>query len=271
MIRSGPVLLISLCLLSSCVAAPASSVPEERSPVSPTPGCVLSGTAQKLRLEPDIELGVYLPPCYDARSSDLYPVLYLLPGVGGMSQDWFEVGLAAAADHSILSGEVPPFLIVTTDNTYDFITLDTILVKIIPYIESHYRVDPERRYRAVAGGSLGGASAYLLAFQHPDLFASAGVFGNGLIFGQEEMIRGWLSAIPVGLKPRVLLNSGESDTFMLQQARALIPLLDEAGIAHTEIFSPGVHSYTYWITNFPAYFRWLAEDWQKSAPAANQH
>jgi S-formylglutathione hydrolase FrmB len=49
---------------------------------------------------------------------------------------------------------------------------------------------------------------------------------------------------------------------MLQQAKALIPYLDRYGIPHTEIFSPGDHSYTYWLTNFPVYFHWLTKDWK---------
>ncbi len=49
---------------------------------------------------------------------------------------------------------------------------------------------------------------------------------------------------------------------MLQQAKALLPYLDKYGIQHTEIFSPGGHSNSYWLTNFPAYFHWLAEDWK---------
>jgi S-formylglutathione hydrolase FrmB len=102
----------------------------------------------------------------------------------------------------------------------------------------------------------------VLTFQHPDLFASAGVFGNGLTTGQEAQDEAWLQAIPANLKPHVFLNSGEQDTYMLQQAKALIPYLDKYNIQHTEIFSPGDHSYSYWVTNFPAYFHWLAEDWK---------
>ena len=70
-----------------------------------------------------------------------------------------------------------------------------------------------------------------------------------------------LQTIPLNLKPRIFLNDGEQDTYMLQQAKALIPYLDKYKISHTEVFTPGTHSTTYWLTNFPAYFRWLAKDW----------
>lgn len=103
---------------------------------------------------------------------------------------------------------------------------------------------------------------YDITFQHPDLFASAGVFGNGLVTGREAQIEAWLKAIPPDMKPRLFLNSSESDTYMLQQAKALIPLLDKYGIENTEIFSPGGHSGEYWPSNFLTYFRWLEEDWK---------
>jgi hypothetical protein len=72
----------------------------------------------------------------------------------------------------------------------------------------------------------------------------------------------WLKAIPADLKPRLFLNSGEQDTYMLQQAKALLPFLDKYGLQHTEIFNPGGHSSIYWLSNFPAFYHWLAEDWK---------
>ena len=206
-------------------------------------------------------VGLYLPPCYNPDSGFLYPVLYLLPGAGGSPKTWIDAGVAARADEAILQGDIPPFLIIMTDDTLEDISPDTIVGSLIPYVENHYPVRSDRLHRAVAGGSLGGYSAYALAFQHPELFASAGVFGNGLVTGMAEKTRAILLAIPPEQKPRVFLNSGESDTYLLQHAQMLIPLLDEAGISHMEVFNRGSHSYDYWLSNFPAYFRWLARDW----------
>ena len=132
---------------------------------------------------------------------------------------------------------------------------------IIPYVESHYQASPNRQHRAVGDGSLGGASAYHLAFKNPDLFESAGIFGNGATIGEEDAIRDWLAVISEGNRPRVFLNSGEGDTYMLERAQVMITLLDEAEIEHAEIFNAGNHSYAYWVSNFPAYYRWLAQGW----------
>jgi enterochelin esterase-like enzyme len=254
--KSASVIAFLFPLLTGCLATPGVAL------ATLPPGCSRQGTTQMLTVDSVGEVGLYLPPCFDPHTEAVYPVLYLLPGFGGSPNDWFGTGLAAVADEAILGGQVPPFLIVTTDDTLEDTSPEAIVDHLIPSIESHYPAGSRPRLRAVAGGSLGGASAYMLAFQHPDLFASAGVFGNGLVTGQEDELRSLLADIPEDFRPRLFLNSGEDDAYMFQQAQALIPLLDEAGIAHTEVFGPGGHSGAYWLSNFPAYFRWLAEDWR---------
>ena len=205
---------------------------------------------------------VYLPPCYDAQPDRHYPVIYLFPGFGGTNYDFFGAGANRIADALILTRETLPFIIVSTGEIFPDLDAQIVTVKILPFIEERYRTRPERRFRAAAGGSFGGAVAYHLAFRQYDLFGSAGIFGNGAAAGEEDSIRTWLAAIPAGKRPRVFLNVGESDTYMLERAKILIPLLDEAGIPHMEIFSPGTHSGDYWVGNFAAYFRWLSMDWR---------
>jgi enterochelin esterase-like enzyme len=206
-------------------------------------------------------IGVYLPPCYDPNGRTLYPALYLLPGFGGSEREWLDIGLPELTDQLVLSGKISALIIVTTGNTYDGIDPKRIVKYLIPYIESHFRVISGRARRAITGCSLGGGTAYVLVFQHPDLFSSAGVFGTSLTNSQEDLDDVWLQAIPPAIKPLIFLNTGEQDTYILQQAKALIPLLDNYQLEHTEIFSPGGHEDRYWLSNFPAYFQWLSEDW----------
>lgn len=252
-----PVLLVLIWFfISGCSRSPA-----DLPALEPLGGCAQPGTVELLNIDDATEIGLYLPPCYNPDADGVYPVLYLLPGFGGSATDWFYTGLAPVADASILAGEIPPFIIVTTDDSFDDLDASFLVGKIIPYVESHYRASPNRQHRAVAGGSLGGASAYHLAFKRPDLFESAGIFGNGAATGEEDEIRIWLTAIPEKERPRVFLNSGEGDTYMVERAQVMISLLDEARIEHAEIFNAGDHSYAYWVSNFPAYFRWLAQGW----------
>ena len=43
----------------------------------------------------------------------------------------------------------------------------------MPYVEGKYRIKGEKRYRAVAGLSMGGGGSYMYALHHPELFSSA--------------------------------------------------------------------------------------------------
>jgi len=88
-----------------------------------------------------------------------------------------------------------------------------------------------------------------------------GIFGNRAAVGEEDNIRNWLSAISEANQPRVFLNCGEGDVYMLERARVPIGLLDEVRIEHVEIFSAGNHAYAYWLQSFPAFSRWLAQGW----------
>jgi len=246
-------------LLAACRSAPSSPSPTH---TIAKPACETAGSTQPVAIAEHVEIVLYLPPCYDPQPENPYPMLYLLPGFSGSGHNWFDTGADKAADASILAGEIPPFLIAATEDTFDDLDSHVVLETILPFLESNYPVAKDRRYRATAGGSYGGAAAYHLAFRHPELFSSAGVFGNGAAFGEEDSIRAWLAAIPKENRIRVFLSVGQSDTYMLQRAQALIPLLDAAGIPHSEIFTSGGHAYSYWVSNFPAYFRWLSQDWR---------
>jgi enterochelin esterase-like enzyme len=247
-------------LAAACSILPVSPVPSPAATESP---CSTPGTVQRAAVDDEAEIRLYLPPCYGEQPDRMYPVIYMLPGYGGTNDDFFAAGLARTADELILGAESPPFLIVAAPDPFPDLDAAIVMEKILPFVEEQYQVLPERACRAAAGGSFGGAAAYHLAFRHFDLFGAAGIFGNGTAAGEEEAIRGWLAAIPAGQKPRVFINVGESDTYMLERAKALLPLLDQAGILHAELFSPGNHSYDYWAENFAAFVRFISADWRE--------
>jgi len=204
---------------------------------------------------------IYLPPCFSAESQERYPVLYLIPGRSSSPDSWLKAGLPEEVDRLILAGEIPPFMIVSTENTESDPQAETLYKELIPAVESQYPIAQERRYRAVAGGSLGGIAAYRLAFQYPDTFSSAGIFGAGVISGEETQVRLWLSHMDDANRTRVFMNSGEEDPLMLERARAMKSILDEAGVENQLYIDEGGHHYTYWVPNFEMYLKWLAEDW----------
>jgi enterochelin esterase-like enzyme len=259
LIKRNFISLMALLFIAGCRNVPVSSIPTR---TIAKPVCETSGTTQPVSVAPHIEIVLYLPPCYDPQSKHPYPVLYLLPGFSGTGHDWFDTGLDKVADTAILNGEIAPFIIAATPDTFDDLDSHIVYETILPNIENHYPVAKDRRYRAAAGGSYGGAAAYHLVFKHPDLFSSAGIFGNGAALGEEDSIRDWLAAIPKNIRPRVFLNVGQSDSYMLQRAQVLVPILNAGDISLVDIFSAGGHDYGYWLSNFPAFFHFLAQDWR---------
>ncbi|MGB7539642.1 MAG: alpha/beta hydrolase-fold protein [Anaerolineales bacterium] len=257
-------LLTAFLLLAGCTGRTNAA----KNTPAPSPAvCGDPGTIQRMVLDSptqgyDYEYNLYLPPCYEEETEAAYPVLYLIPGRSSSYQAWFNAGAAQVADDMIHAGEIPPFIIVSTGDTDSDLNAELIHYDLIPHIEKTYRIRPERRFHAVAGASLGGVATYRIVFSDPARFASAGIFDNGATAGEEDRIRGWLEAMKESDYPRVFLNTGLSDDYMLERARVMIAILDEFKISHTEIFTEGDHTYPYWVSNFRDYLRWVSEDWR---------
>ena len=127
---------------------------------------------------------VYLPAGYYT-SQRSYPVLYLLHGGGDDQTGWVQFGeVQHYADRAIKAGEATPMIIVMPDaNTGrrgyfndirgDWDYEDFFFEEFVPSIEKTYRIKSEKRYRAVAGLSMGGGGSFMYALHHPEMFSSA--------------------------------------------------------------------------------------------------
>lgn len=228
--------------------------------------CNEAGTVQAVALESTsrgyaYHFNVYLPPCYEAEGKLRYPVLYLIPGLGGGPGDWLAAGAGLAADELILKGDIPPLIMVSTESTSSDRYGEVIFNDVLAYIDGQYRTKTQPRYRAVAGASQGGIGAYRLALSHPDSFGSMGLFGSGIVSGEEGQVREWLAAVSPENNLRVFFNCGEQDPLMLAQSEVMIEVLEEVGIESSLVVGVGGHDYGYWMANFPAYLDWLTQDW----------
>jgi enterochelin esterase-like enzyme len=109
----------------------------------------------------------------------------LLHGGGDDQTGWVQFGeVQHIADKTISAGEATPMVVVMPDaNTgrrgffndirggWDY--EEFFFKELIPHIESTYRVKAEKRYRAVAGLSMGGGGSFMYALHHPEMFSSA--------------------------------------------------------------------------------------------------
>ena len=142
----------------------------------------LSMTSQILKSER--KYAIYLPADYET-SGRSYPVLYLLHGSGDDQSGWVQFGeVKHLADKAIREGKSTDMIIVMPDGNTgqrgyfnspkgDWNYEDFFFQEFLPFIEKTYRIRAEKRYRAIAGLSMGGGGTLMYALHHPDLFSSA--------------------------------------------------------------------------------------------------
>ncbi len=135
-------------------------------------------------LKSDRKFAIYLPPDYET-SQRTYPVLYLLHGAGDDQTGWVQFGeVQHIADKAFSEGKATPMIIVMPDaNTgqrgyandpkNEWRYEDFFFQELMPYVEKTYRIKSEKRFRAVAGLSMGGGGSFTYALHHPELFSSA--------------------------------------------------------------------------------------------------
>jgi enterochelin esterase-like enzyme len=132
---------------------------------------------------------IYLPFDYET-STRFYPVIYMLHGGEENDVEWIEIGEAhLTADEAISVRSIPPVILVMPDagmsryiNNHDSSLRyeDFFFKEFIPTIESKYRVKAEKRFRAVAGLSMGGYGSLVYALRHPEMFAACAAFSAGI-------------------------------------------------------------------------------------------
>ncbi len=151
----------------------------------------------------DRRFTVYTPAGYDD-GDRLYPVLYLLHGMGGDETAWSELGRAAVIlDNLIAAGKAEPMIVVmpngnvaqqaapgssarglvpvvfheprTCNGEYE-----SAFGEIIDYIDTHYRTYRDAGHRAIAGLSMGGYHSYYISANMPATFGYVGLFSAAI-------------------------------------------------------------------------------------------
>ena len=154
--------------------------------------CKQSGTLQCFRYDSrgkQKEALVYLPYRYEASSAD-YPVLYLMHGGGGDSNEFFggleaRISLKNLLDNAIADGHARPMIVVTPTYMVEGVEgarrqigealqlthrfPEEFRNDLLPAIHKHFRAVDDRKMRAFGGFSMGGETTWSIFAQAADL------------------------------------------------------------------------------------------------------
>ncbi|MCQ2203318.1 MAG: carboxylesterase family protein [Bacteroidales bacterium] len=142
---------------------------------------------------------VYTPASYE-NGKKKYPVLYLQHGGGEDETGWVNQGKANfILDNLIASGKAKEMIVVMANGTFNIpgapfgYSIEgmkpfeaDLLHSLIPFIERNFRVESNRKSRALAGLSMGGGQTFFTGLQHTELFSSLGIFSTGVFGGIRE-------------------------------------------------------------------------------------
>jgi enterochelin esterase family protein len=157
----------------------------------------------------DRDFYVYTPPNYDPNRKEPYPVLYLLHGLGDDAAGWLTTGSAnIILDNLIAQGKAKPMIMVNTlgygapemvagggrggmngpgimEKNSEYFAR-ALVEEVLPQVEKQYRVSKDRKDRAVAGLSMGGAEALFTGLRNIDRFAWVASFSGAFVMWNSD-------------------------------------------------------------------------------------
>ncbi len=304
-------LLIYLLLFSSLTVAAQSrrraqlTTPQNNGPVpvvtAPQARLLESMVFNSSLLNQAVKYSIYFPPDYYV-SNRRYPVVYLLHGYGDNETGWVQYGEAdRIIDEKIHTGELPPMIVVMPDGGKSFYINDyqskiryedMFVQEFVQHIDATYRTRPQPQYRGIAGLSMGGFGALVLAMHHPERFGSCAALSasartdemfmaipderynevfasafSGPATGQDRLTMTWKRNSPIILarsapegdltRVRWYIDCGDDDALSPGNATLHIALT-ERKIPHEYRVRNGGHTWDYWRTALPDALKFIS-------------
>ncbi len=246
-------------------------------------------------LKMERKYAVYLPPDYES-SQRSYPVLYLLHGAGDDQTGWVQFGeVQRITDEAIRSGKSTPMIIIMPDaNTGtrgyfndangEWNYEDFFFTEFMPFVEKTYRIKKEKRFRAIAGLSMGGGGSFIYALRRPDLFSAACPLSAYLgplnqqeaeqmlqrrnlnlsqtqktDYFRKHSVLAMLEDMPDSTKKSVrwYIDCGDDDFLYEGNSLAHI-LMKKKNIPHEFRIREGAHTWTYWRESLPEVLQFVS-------------
>lgn len=257
-------------------------------------------------LNKEVKYTVYLPADYD-RSQRTYPVVYLLHGYTDDNTGWLQFGeVNRYADKAIADGTIPPMIIVMPNgdsswyiNSFDGKEKyeDFFVKEFMPSIEKTYRIKSQKRYRGIAGLSMGGYGTLIYSLKYPELFSaaaplSAGVFTDDEVVnmkdenydnvlgplyghhlkGNERLNAAWYKNSILKIvetksaddlkKVRYWIDCGDDD--FLTKGNCMLHLaLTDKKVPHEFRVRDGAHNWTYWRTGITDALQFIGQSFHQ--------
>lgn len=218
---------------------------------------------------------VYLPKEY-YNTNKSYPVLYLLHGARGNELSWIVKGEVLQIIDSLANRGLMEPSIVVLPNTNQYnddcdysksrekgafesffenngMVESSFVNDVVHTIDSLYRTKPEKRYRAIAGLSIGALQSIHISASYPDVFGYVGLFSamvkpfvkhseHSSFYRRLKQRHKQQFALPPEL---YWVMIGKSDFFYLRM-KHYCNYLERNGYKHEHYFSKGGHQWHNW-------------------------
>ena len=244
----------------------------------------------------DRNYAIYLPLDYET-SERSYPVLYLLHGATDNHTGWVQFGeIKHIADKAIANGTATAMIVVMpdadtkqmgyTNAPNDWNYEDFFFEELMPHVENKFRIKKEKRYRAVAGLSMGGGGTFYYALHRPDLFSSACPLSastgpltredverqlsrRGISGVSKEKKDAWFENYSVlhmiqnlpeeQIKSvKWFIDCGDDD--FLYEGNSLVHIeMKKKNIPHEFRIRDGAHNWTYWRESLPVVLQFISD------------
>ena len=217
---------------------------------------------------------IYLPAGYD-ESRQKFPVLYLLHGTGGDETVWLEQGRTAQIlDNLIAEGKAEPMIVVmpngnvdeqaaagmTSDNNVQPTfahkkwmegTFEQSFNDIMNWVDNNYRTRASKRYRAIAGLSMGGYHSLYISANQPEDFNYVGLFSPAISRmdkGKSKIYDDLETKLITQFKqhPRLYWMGIGKDDFLYKDNAKFRELLDKNRLRYTYHESEAGHEWANW-------------------------
>ena len=247
---------------------------------------VIESKLQSSLLAREVSYRVIVPADYKRKSSERYPVIYLLHGLFGHFGNWTDKTEIAtyAANYR--------FIIVMPEGNdgwwTDSATIPNhryesyIVRELIPEIDKTYRTIADRDHRFIAGLSMGGYGAIKFGLKYSDMFSLVGSFSGALDapLRDQDGTKLWATLLPpygplgtttrqqndifallrnisadrMKTLPFFYLDCGTEDMFVTTN-RDFDALLLEKKLPHEFRELPGKHEWPYWDQQVQEFLR----------------